>query len=167
MLIIDINLSLLNIPWERTMFESSPLQIEKASPNRHLVAALQEERSEVWTLYCKIAGMKSHFANSQKVRPLLSRFSQLLIDYISLGHFGIYEHLLTEKQQQAAALSYVNKLYPAFSNTTASAISFTDAYDDGKRNFKTDNLASDLSTLGEHLAKRMELEDQLCSILLH
>lgn len=149
------------------MSESSASQIEKQSQNRQLVEALQEERSAVWAMYCKMAEMRPFFANSEKVRPMLSRFSQLLIDYVSLGHFGIYEHLLAEKKQQFAVLAYANRLYPAFSNTTASAISFNDAYDDGKRNFKTDNLASDLSMLGEHLARRMELEDRLCSMLLH
>ena len=167
LLIIDINLAFLNLQRKRVVFKSSLSQIEKASQHRQLVTALQEERSAVWTMYCKIAEMKPFFANSEKVRPMLSRFSQLLIDYVSLGHFGIYEHLLTKKQQQFAVLSYANSLYPAFSNTTASAILFNDAYDEGKRNFKTDNLATDLSTLGEHLAQRMELEDRLCSMLLH
>ncbi len=134
--------------------------------NRHLVETLQEERSAVWSLYCEIAKMKP-FASTNSIRPVLSEFSQLLIDYVSLGHFGIYEHLLAEKQPQDLALSVAEQIYPAFSNTTASAVSFSDAYDDGKRNFKTDNLAKDLSKLGEQLAKRMELEDHLCSMLLH
>lgn len=137
-----------------------------SSPNRHLVESLQEERCELWSLYCQIAEMKPSF-NSTKIRPVLSKFSQLLIDYVSLGHFGIYEHLLTEKQQTSSVISYANKIYPVFSNTTESAITFSDEYDETKRNFKTDNLAQDLSALGEQLAKRMELEDQLCSMLLH
>lgn len=98
---------------------------------------------------------------------MLSEFSQLLIDYISLGHFGIYEQLLSEKHPPSPVLSYAERIYPAFSNITASAVFFSDAYDDGKRNFKTDNLAQDLSALGERLAERMELEDRLCSMLLH
>ena len=149
------------------MFKSSLSQVNNVSQSQHLVAALQEERLAVWAMYCKIAEMKPIFANREKVRPVLSRFSQLLIDYVSLGHFGIYEQLLAKNQQQFAVLSYANRLYPAFSSTTASAMLFNDAYDDGKRNFSTDNLATDLSNLGEHLAKRMELEDRLCSMLLH
>jgi regulator of sigma D len=149
------------------VLKSSLSQEEKASQSLQLVAALMEERSELWAMYCRIAEMKPFFANSERVRPMLSRFSQLLIDYVSLGHFGVYEHLLTKNRQRLAVLSYANRLYPAFSNTTASAMMFNDAYDNGKRNFNTDNLATDLSTLGEHLAKRMELEDRLCSMLLH
>lgn len=139
---------------------------DTSSNNLHLVAALQEERSAVWSLYCRIAEMKP-FSSENAVRPILSAFSQLLIDYISLGHFSIYEHLIVEKQHQTSVLTYAEQIYPAFSNITASAVSFSDTYDDGKRNFKTDKLAQDLSVLGEHLAERMELEDRLCSMLLH
>ena len=146
------------------MYDSSSSQTEKS---RHLVMALQEERSALWALYCEMAEMKPYFSNLEILRPILSQFSQLLIDYVSLGHFGIYEYLLSEKQPPAEILSCVNRLYPAFSSTTASAISFNDVYDDGKRNFKTDNLVNDLSVLGENLARRMELEDTLCSMLLH
>lgn len=148
------------------MTELNSALSEPVANNRHLVAVLQEERSALWSLYCQIANMKP-FASTAHIRPMLSEFSQLLIDYISLGHFGIYEHLLVEKQHQSSVLSYAERIYPAFSSITASAVSFSDAYDDGRRNFKTDNLVQDLSKLGERLAERMELEDRLCSMLLH
>lgn len=140
--------------------------IDKILCKQHLVDVLQEERSAVWSLYCRIADMQPSFCDNT-IRPMLSKFSQLLIDYVSLGHFGIYEHLLAETHHPSPALSYAEQIYPAFSSTTASAVSFNDTYDNAKRNFKPDNLARDLSVLGEHLAERMELEDRLCSMLLH
>lgn len=148
------------------MTDLSSAHTNTSTNNLHLVASLQEERSAVWSMYCQIAEMKP-YASENRIRPVLSKFSQLLIDYVSLGHFSIYEHLLAEKQNQSSVLSYAEQIYPAFSNTTASAVSFSDTYDDGKRKFKTDRLAQDLSVLGEHLAERMELEDKLCSMLLH
>jgi regulator of sigma D len=132
---------------------------------RQLVAELQDERSQVWSLYCQIAELKPIFSSTE-IRPILSNFLQLLIDYVSLGHFGVYEYLLTSPCQ-ASRLAYAEKLYPAFSSTTASAISFNERYDNGNRKFRVDNLARDLSALGENLAQRMELEDRLCSMLLH
>jgi regulator of sigma D len=146
--------------------EMNSIATHTSANNLHLVAALQEERSAVWTLYCQIAEMKP-FSSENAIRPMLSEFSQLLIDYISFGHFSIYEHLIAEKQHQISTLSYAEQMYPAFSNTTESAITFSDTYDDGKRKFNTENLAQDLSVLGERLAERMELEDRLCSMLLH
>lgn len=147
------------------MTEMNSIATDTSANNLHLVAALQEERSAVWTLYCQIAEMKP-FSSENAIRPMLSEFSQLLIDYISFGHFSIYEHLIAEKQHQNSTLSYAEQMYPAFSNTTASAVTFSDIYDN-KRNFNTENLSQDLSVLGERLAERMELEDRLCSMLLH
>lgn len=132
--------------------------------SRQLIAELQEERSQMWGLYCQMADMKALYSSSE-IRPILSNFLQLLIDYVSLGHFGMYEQLT--KSCPPNQLSYASHMYPKFSQTTASAISFSERYENGKRNFKTDNLAQDLSVLGENLAERMELEDRLCSILLH
>ncbi|WFP49163.1 sigma D regulator [Methylomonas sp. EFPC3] len=148
------------------MIESNVYRAEKSASARHWVETLLAERSAVWELYCQIGKMLP-FNGDSHLRSVLSEFSQLLIDYISLGHFGIYEHLLTETQDESTALNYAERIYPAFSKITASAVSFSDTYDEGRRKFKTDNLAQDLSVLGEHLAERMELEDQLCSMLLH
>ena len=131
----------------------------------HLVDELKEERSQVWGLYCRIAELKPMY-DSQAIRPILSDFLQLLIDYVSLGHFGVYERLLSDPHQ-VGKLAYAEKIYPAFSTTTHSVISFNERYNNTLRRFKTDALAQDLSVLGEQLAQRMELEDDLCSMLLH
>lgn len=148
------------------MIASHSSAIETTSTNHRWVEALREERSALWSLYCQIAEMKP-FSDTGQVRPMLSQFSQLLIDYVSLGHFGIYEHVLSDTEGASELLSYAGKIYPVYSSTTESAVTFSERYDDGRRNFRTDNLASDLSKLGEHLAERMELEDRLCSMLLH
>ena len=147
------------------MLNSSLLQKDKSLQTLHLVSTLQAERSAVWTMYSEIAEMQVFFSDSEKIAPLLSSFSQVLIDYVSLGHFGIYEKLMAKKQQPLAALSLATKLYPAFANTTATAILFNDAYVGGKRHWQSENLVKDLSKLGEQLAKRMEIEDWLCRLL--
>lgn len=145
------------------MFASSMSTVQHAHA-KQLVAELQEERSRVWGLYCQIAEMKPLFASTE-IRPLLSNFLQSLIDYVSLGHFGMYEQLT--KSCPPDDLSYAGRMYPKFSRTTASAVSFSERYESSRRNFRADNLAQDLSVLGENLAERMELEDRLCSMLLH
>lgn len=139
--------------------------VEKSSHTLQLIEELQTERWAVWSLYCKIAEMKP-YADSETLRPVLSKFSQLLIDYVSLGHFGVYEHLFSAEQEAQAALDYAQRIYPVFTHTTASAVNFSDGYD-GRHRFRIENLTQDLSVLGEHLAQRMELEDRLCSMLLH
>ena len=138
---------------------------ERRQYTQHLVSELQEERHQVWALYCKVAEQKP-FSSSSETRSLLTQFSQLLIDYVSLGHFGIYENLLSGTERRDAVLTAAKEIYPEFSKTTEAVIYFNDSYDDNKHKLTLDKLESDLSSLGESLAKRIDLEDKLCSLIL-
>lgn len=145
------------------MFDANSMLFTEQQ-TRHLIAELQEERSQMWGKYCQIADMKAQFASAE-IRPLLADFLQVLIDYVSLGHFGMYEQLT--KNRPPEDLSFASRIYPLFSKTTVSAVTFCDRYENHNRHLKADHLMQDLSSLGENLAQRMELEDRLCSMLLH
>ena len=138
---------------------------DRRKHNHHLVSELQQERQQVWSLYCKIGDLKP-FSSISDTKVALTEFTQLLIDYISLGHFGIYEYLLSGKERRGKVLNAAKEIYPDFSRTTEAAMTFNDKYDEQKQKIKTDELESDLSTLGESLAKRIELEDDLCRLVL-
>jgi len=138
---------------------------DRRQHNHHLVSELQKERQQVWSLYCKVADLKP-FSDSSETQSTLTKFSQILIDYVSLGHFGVYEYLLSGKERREKVLNAAKKIYPEFSRTTEAVISFNDKYDDDKKTLKPEQLEKDLSALGEDLAKRIELEDELCSLVL-
>jgi len=138
---------------------------DRRQHNHHLVSELQQERGQVWSLYCEVADLKP-FSATTETQSTLTQFSQLLVDYVSLGHFGIYEYLLSGKERREKVLTAAKKIYPEFSRTTEAAISFNDKYDDHKNKFKIESLEEDLSALGENLAKRIELEDELCRLVL-
>ncbi|MGZ5006470.1 MAG: Rsd/AlgQ family anti-sigma factor [Methylobacter sp.] len=138
---------------------------EKRQQVYQLVAELQQERQEVWSLYCHVAELMPLSAN-QAIKKKLARFSEILIDYVSLGHFGVCECLFADADSQDSALSSVAKdIYPALSFTTEAAVSFNDKYESGAVALFED-LKHDLSALGESLAKRIELEDRLCELIL-
>ncbi len=139
---------------------------ERRQSNINLVNELQEERREVWSLYCKVGDLKP-FDCKTETQTLINQFSQLLVDYVSLGHFGIYERLLSGTERRNAVLTEAKIIYPEFSKTTESAISFNDKYDDNKQTLSVSELESDLSNLGENLAKRIDLEDKLCELVLN
>jgi regulator of sigma D len=138
---------------------------ERRQFNQHLVTELQEERHQVWSLYCKV-GEQKPFSSTAQIHTLLTQFSQLLIDYVSLGHFGIYERLLSGSERRDGVLTTAKAIYPQFSETTEAVMSFNDKYDDNQHQLKVSHLEVDLSTLGEHLAKRIDLEDKLCNLVL-
>lgn len=137
---------------------------EKKQQAYQLIAELQKERQEVWSLYCNIAELIPFSAN-RTVRKKLARFSEILIDYVSLGHFGVCEYLLAAADSLDPALSVVEKIDLALSASTEVAVSFNDKYESDAA-IIPDELKQDLSALGESLAIRSELEDRLCDLML-
>ena len=142
----------------------TPVNTERRQQACQLIAELQNERREVWSLYCHVAELKPFSANDA-VKSLLIQFSQILVDYVSLGHFGVYERLLAGTERRNGVLSVAKDIYPEFSATTDAAISFNDKYDNVDKIDVFEDLEQDLSALGESLAKRIELEDRLCEVM--
>ena len=138
---------------------------ERRQRAAHLIQELKTERHQVWSMYCHVAELKP-FSPGAKVTQKLEEFSQLLVDYISLGHFGIYERLVNGKERRSAVLQLAEKIYPQLSETTDAALAFNDKYEKFD-DLNTEALSEDLSELGEQLAVRIELEDQLCNMLLN
>ncbi|MDD1619688.1 MAG: sigma D regulator [Methylococcaceae bacterium] len=143
---------------------ATPINTERRQQSNELIAKLQNERREVWSLYCNVAELKPFSANDA-VKSLLTQFSQLLVDYVSLGHFGVYERLLAGTERRSRVLTVAKELYPEFSKTTDAAISFNDKYDNVQKIEVFEDLEQDLSVLGESLAKRIDLEDRLCEVM--
>jgi regulator of sigma D len=135
----------------------------KAIPD--LINKLLQERQDMLVLFNRLAGMKTASApNGQK--PVLEKFCELLVDYIALGHFEVYQCLEdhagdTEHCQRLKRLA--RELYPLIAETTQAAIAFNDHYASLAQ--ESDTLYADLSQLGEHLATRIELEDRLISVV--
>ena len=143
---------------------ATPINTERRQQSYELIAKLQKERQEVLSLYCKFAELKPFSAND-KVKSLLTRFSQILVDYVSLGHFGVYERVLSGTERRGRVLSVAKDIYPEFSAITDAAISFNDKYENVKKTEAFEDLEQDLSVLGENLAKRIDLEDRLCEVM--
>jgi len=142
----------------------TPLYPDRRQQNHELIAKLTNERQEVMTMYCNFSELKPFSANDA-VKSLMTQFSQILVDYVSLGHFGVYERVLSGTERRSRVLSVANEIYPEFSATTDAAISFNDKYDNVEKIEVFGDLEQDLSVLGESLAKRIELEDRLCQVM--
>lgn len=148
------------------MNATQSLNKERRKQAEMLIDELLKERHQVWALYCRVAELKPFSANDQ-VKSKLNEFSQLLIDYVSLGHFGIYQRILDGKERRNDMLEAAEEMYPDFFETTEAAVSFNDKYDHTENGGWIENLEQDLSSLGENLAKRIDIEDQLCRIISH
>lgn len=130
-----------------------------------LVNELIQERRQVWSLYCQVADHKP-FANDRDLPTLINEFCQILIDYISLAHFGIYQSL-ADNESSSDVVKIAESVYSSIVDTTAAAVSFNDKYVQNCIEVSLNNLEKDLSILGENLALRIDAEDKICDLILH
>ena len=141
---------------------------ERRTGTKRLVERLTSERAEMLALFCQVAGLEPFKQDKSEKPPraLLDEFCQVLVDYIAAGHFSLYERIVNGKERRRDTAKLAEELYPRINQTTDSAITFNDKYDSAQHPEISDELEGDLSRLGEELAKRIELEDQLLKALM-
>lgn len=136
---------------------------ERWSGVNKLIERWLAERQAVIVQFCAISGVhvlspQSAVANRQR----LQRFCQLLLDYVSAGHFEVYYELLREAEAfQDGSADLATALMPKINATTAQVLDFSDKYAEADQQHTLTNLAKDLSRLGEILAERFDYEDRL------
>jgi regulator of sigma D len=140
-------------------------QRERRSGTRALIDKMLTERQQMLVLYERVAGV-APYAEESVSDELLREFSQILVDYIASGHFGLYERIAHGKERRRGVVKLAEELYPRIANTTQAAVAFNDAYEHSSGGSSSDGLAAHLSKLGEELALRIELEDKLIAEML-
>lgn len=137
---------------------------ERRLGTQHTLEKLEAERMEMLVLFCRVAGLEPHTAD-KPVQVLLQEFCQVLVDYIATAHFGLYERIANGQERRRRVADLAAKLYPDIAESTAVALDFNDKYDCEDHCERLDELTTDLSRLGEALARRIELEDQLIKVM--
>lgn len=126
---------------------------------------LLEERQEVLVCYEQVAGIQPYHERNKNPQ-LLQKFSQLLMDYIAAGHFGLYQRITEGSERRRKVLEVAEKIYPSIAKTTEKALDFNDVYDKAEKSEAFDAVSERLSDLGEVLAHRIELEDKLITAMM-
>ena len=90
----------------------------------------------------------------------------MLVDYISLGHFGVYQRIIDGSERRKSIVEAAERIYPQISQATEVVLSFNEKYQALTSAVNLSQLENDLSTLGDQLATRIELEDELISKML-
>lgn len=127
------------------------------------------QRQDLIVEFCTISGVHALEPNAgQEHQHSIAHFCELMVDYVSAGHFEVYDHLIQEAEAfgDSSALQAAKELYPQISATTECVLSFNDNLPLLLDPEKTDYpLARELSKIGEVLVTRFEFEDQLVNKL--
>jgi regulator of sigma D len=119
-----------------------------------------KERQDLLVLFCKLTAEQ----DADQIEQNLRSFCQILVDYVSAGHFEVYEQLVNEGREYGdqEALNEAKNHFKSIDASTEWILDFNDKYQE------TDDLVTlknDLSKLGESFAVRFEAEDTMIEIL--
>jgi regulator of sigma D len=138
---------------------------DRRTSTNHLIENMLDERNKILSLLLQVSAMNQ--ANpGQEDRDLLEELCQLLVDYIAAGHFGLYNRIAEGKERRKDIANIANKIYPKIEESTQQALEFSEKYNTETSNKTLQDLAGDLSILGELLAIRIYLEDRLIARVL-
>jgi len=129
-----------------------------------IIDTLLESRQSLISLFVALPSQSITHGLSEK----LSKFCVLLMDYLSSGHFEVYEQLLREGSEfNDGSVEVAQQLLPLIQPTTDQALDFNDKYssmsDPSVQQIR--EFAEQLSLLGEALESRFLLEDKLIETL--
>jgi len=122
---------------------------------------LLQERQQVLVSMCELAELESGEVPPATVIHKLRNFNQQLVDYTALGHFEIYERIIDGKERRGNIKLVADRVYPLISKSTQLFVDYNDKYEGADEAESLTNLYSDLSSIGEAMAERIESEDML------
>ncbi len=124
-----------------------------------------DQRQALLVEYCKLAACKPSAKGALSTLPEVSEiavFCEHLVDYISEGHFKIYNMVMDKWRATGfEATDDINQSYGKIVLTTDPLLKFTDKYDNVPEDDDLEEFNNDLSLIGEILEVRFEEEDQL------
>lgn len=133
-------------------------QSEQRTQSLHMVNRLLVARNRVLTLFERTVRLSSNQPDEVQ-SALLKLLGSAIEAYMFSTQVTLYERLLSENERRQGLRERGKSLYPRIEKTTARALLFAQHYQRQLENIQ--RIRTDLSLLGQELAVRIELEDQL------
>lgn len=145
------------------MLESCQNAQERWGGVHLLIDRWLQERNELIRAFDELGETPEDLAAN---RASLQRFCEILVDYVSAGHFEVYEQLTSEAKAfgDERGLELADQIHPRIKVITEFSLAFNDHCDKGDCS-DAPKLASELKKLGGLLHERFELEDCLIEVL--
>ncbi|VAW74918.1 hypothetical protein MNBD_GAMMA12-2453 [hydrothermal vent metagenome] len=147
---------------------------ERRGESRKLIKELIHTRTELLSLLSRLVAFKPFEEElDEEVQETLTEFCEILIDYTADAHFRLYRFIDENKERRKAVLEIAESSYNKISEITRIILDFNDRYfhdidyeESRSKQLPIKNLESDLSTLAEVLAIRIQLEDDLIEAMV-
>ena len=122
-----------------------------------------KERQDVLVQFLKLTEISEDVEDLNR-GPLLQSLCQIIVDYISAGHFEVYDQLVKEAEEfdDIDAIRSSSAAFETVDKSTEYILDFNDKYQETD---DLDAMVEDLSALGEALESRFEAEDQMIEIM--
>jgi len=152
------------------MNADSPSGAERRERLHGTIDSLVALRRDVTASYCRLAGIGSFDERESgrfRIAPSeLVGFCETMVDYTAMGHFEVYQRIIEGKERRRAVKETADDIYPAIAETTDWLVDFNDRHERFEDTADTrEALTAELSKLGEIIALRSLLEDQLLDAL--
>jgi regulator of sigma D len=146
------------------MGSRNKLDVDRRRNSRERLDSLVQSRTQTLSLLTDLAG-RQPFTADPEIERALRRFCEALIDYTASAHFQLYRYLADNHERRQPVLAIADRIYPRIVETTDLILRFNDKYEAMSIDNSVAFLAADLSSLGECLADRIQLEDHIISAL--
>lgn len=131
-----------------------------------LVQRWLQERQALIVLMMALSDEQRRALDPTPLPDRVEAFCEILMDYVSAGHFEIYDALLAEAEKRdSQALAQSQALIQRLQPTTDAVIRFNDIYEDPRDQELLASLSHELSLLGPELESRFETEDRMIALL--
>lgn len=124
-----------------------------------------DSRKNLLVRYLQLTGAP-HADTALPGRAAIAGFCDALVDYVSAGHFEIYEQLLEQAEHCGSdTVERYRLIYPQIAASTDAALAFNDRYGGEGSEEQMASFDRDLAALGSQLVDRFDLEDALIACL--
>ena len=119
-----------------------------------------KERRTLLGRFTELVAAQDYLADDGKLAQRQRELCQLLVDYVSAGHFEVFHELIEEAERfNDGGGSLAERVMPAIGDTTEVILAYEEKYAGDTGDWE--GLPRDLSSLGEVLESRFVLEDRL------
>ncbi len=106
------------------------------------------------------------FEMNDTLQEVLEDFCESMVDYSAKAHFNLYNYLEENKERRQSVLKIADSVYPELVDNTQKILDFHDNYNSDVSAMDCGKLEQCLNSVGELLADRINLEDDVLSAFM-